>query len=291
MKGTDDGDDDRREVDRRDQGHERPRPLQPGEGARGGVRRLRCRSPRGRRSTGRRWRRGRCRGRADRVRRRADELPARPRSRSSRSSRPRPAWASRRRRISSTRPPARSSPACLATRPTSSRPSSKRPGRPSRSSSPLRSRRPLCHTAGGRRSRFPGLMRSPQPALARAKARLDPLALYPRPGQPRGVRIVAAPWLFRLPWLRRFDGYATHRVILVRARVLTGRRRPRRARALPRLADAAPAPAHAALVPARLRRRTAMSSRRGGAVERVATAYGIVDFVAAVSLISSGVIR
>jgi hypothetical protein len=63
-------------------------------------------------------------------------------------------------------------------------------------------------------------MRSPQPALARAKARLDPLALYPRPVSLRGVRIVAAPWLFRLPWLRRFDGYATHRVILVRARVL-----------------------------------------------------------------------
>jgi hypothetical protein len=62
--------------------------------------------------------------------------------------------------------------------------------------------------------------RSPQPALARAKARLDPLALYPRPVRIQGVRIVAAPWLFRLPWLRRFDGYATHRVILVRARVL-----------------------------------------------------------------------
>ena len=64
-------------------------------------------------------------------------------------------------------------------------------------------------------------MRSPQPALARAKARLDPLALYPRPVSLRGVRIVAAPWLFRLPWLRRFDGYATHRVILVRTRALT----------------------------------------------------------------------
>ena len=35
-----------------------------------------------------------------------------------------------------------------------------------------------------------------------------------------GVRLLAAPWFFRLPWLRRFDGYATHRVILVRARVL-----------------------------------------------------------------------
>ena len=32
------------------------------------------------------------------------------------------------------------------------------------------------------------------------------------------MRLVAAPWFFRLPWLRRFDGYATHRVILVRTR-------------------------------------------------------------------------
>jgi hypothetical protein len=27
---------------------------------------------------------------------------------------------------------------------------------------------------------------------------------------------MAAPLLFRLPWLRRFDGYATHRAIFVR---------------------------------------------------------------------------
>ena len=64
------------------------------------------------------------------------------------------------------------------------------------------------------------MTRAPQPALARAKARLDPLALYPRPVGIRGVGLVAAPWLFRLPWLRRFDGYATHRVILVRTRAL-----------------------------------------------------------------------
>lgn len=53
-------------------------------------------------------------------------------------------------------------------------------------------------------------------ALRRAKARLDALALYPRPVRLRGVRIVVAPRLFRLPWLRRFTGYATHRVILLR---------------------------------------------------------------------------
>jgi len=32
-----------------------------------------------------------------------------------------------------------------------------------------------------------------------------------------GVHLVVAPWFFRLPWLRRFDGYATHRVILLRS--------------------------------------------------------------------------
>ena len=64
------------------------------------------------------------------------------------------------------------------------------------------------------------MTRPPHPSLAAAKARLDPLGLYPRPVRIAGVRLVAAPWFFRLPWLRRFDGYATHRVILVRARVL-----------------------------------------------------------------------
>ncbi|HVM58491.1 MAG TPA: hypothetical protein VMT74_13595 [Gaiellaceae bacterium] len=53
-------------------------------------------------------------------------------------------------------------------------------------------------------------------ALARAKARLDRLALYPRPVSIRGVRIVVVPPLFRLPWLRRFDGYAAWWTILLR---------------------------------------------------------------------------
>ena len=55
-------------------------------------------------------------------------------------------------------------------------------------------------------------------ALAAAKERLDRLALYPRPVSLRGVRLVVAPWLFHLPWLRRFDGYATHFVVVLRAR-------------------------------------------------------------------------
>jgi hypothetical protein len=54
------------------------------------------------------------------------------------------------------------------------------------------------------------------PALVRAKARLDRLDLYAKPVRLAGVRLVVAPWLLRLPWLRRFDGYATHFVIFVR---------------------------------------------------------------------------
>ena len=57
-------------------------------------------------------------------------------------------------------------------------------------------------------------------ALARAKARLDRLALYPRPVSLRGVRIWVVPWLFRLPWFSRFDGYAAHWTILLRSHAL-----------------------------------------------------------------------
>jgi hypothetical protein len=53
-------------------------------------------------------------------------------------------------------------------------------------------------------------------ALARAKVRLDALALYPRPVSIARVRVLPAPWLFRLPWFRRFDGYAAHWTILLR---------------------------------------------------------------------------
>ncbi len=62
------------------------------------------------------------------------------------------------------------------------------------------------------------MARMPHPALVGAKARLDRLDLYPRPVRLAGVRLVVMPWLFRLPWLRRFDGYATHKVIFVRDR-------------------------------------------------------------------------
>jgi hypothetical protein len=55
-------------------------------------------------------------------------------------------------------------------------------------------------------------------ALARAKERLDRLDLYPRPVSIRRVRILIAPWLFRLLWFRRFDGYSAHGTILLRSR-------------------------------------------------------------------------
>jgi hypothetical protein len=55
--------------------------------------------------------------------------------------------------------------------------------------------------------------------LAQAKARLDSLQLYPEPVRMRRVRLVSAPWLFRLPWFRRFDGYTMWDLILVRAPV------------------------------------------------------------------------
>lgn len=52
-------------------------------------------------------------------------------------------------------------------------------------------------------------------ALERARARLDLLDLYPRPVRMQGVRIVVAPWFFRLPWFRRYRGYALRKTILL----------------------------------------------------------------------------
>ena len=59
-------------------------------------------------------------------------------------------------------------------------------------------------------------------ALRRAKERLDRHDFYPRPVSLRGVRIWVVPLLFRLPWFRRFDGYAAWRTILLRSRTLLG---------------------------------------------------------------------
>ena len=52
--------------------------------------------------------------------------------------------------------------------------------------------------------------------LGRAKARLDRLRLYPEPVRIDRVRIMVTPWLFRLPWFRRFDGYAAWETVLLR---------------------------------------------------------------------------
>ena len=54
--------------------------------------------------------------------------------------------------------------------------------------------------------------------LGVARARLDRLALYPRPVGTRGVHVLVAPWFFRLGRLRRYDGYALPRVIVLRRR-------------------------------------------------------------------------
>lgn len=53
-------------------------------------------------------------------------------------------------------------------------------------------------------------------ALARAKARLDRLDLYPRPVGVGRVRILHWPWLFRVPGFRRFHGYEFGPLILLR---------------------------------------------------------------------------
>jgi hypothetical protein len=53
--------------------------------------------------------------------------------------------------------------------------------------------------------------------LERAKARLDRLDLYPEPVRLDGVRVVVVPRVFRLPGLRRYEGYALRRTILLRS--------------------------------------------------------------------------
>jgi hypothetical protein len=53
-------------------------------------------------------------------------------------------------------------------------------------------------------------------ALERAKARLDRLDFHPRPVRIARTRIWHLPWLFRLPWFRRFDGYESCGQILLR---------------------------------------------------------------------------
>ena len=54
-------------------------------------------------------------------------------------------------------------------------------------------------------------------ALAHAKARLDTLDYYDDPVRVDRVRILVAPWFFRIPGFRRYRGYAFWRTILLKA--------------------------------------------------------------------------
>ena len=56
-----------------------------------------------------------------------------------------------------------------------------------------------------------------QTALEAARERLERLDLYPRPVRIDGVRVVVAPWFFRVPGLRRYHGYALWRTIVLRS--------------------------------------------------------------------------
>ena len=53
-------------------------------------------------------------------------------------------------------------------------------------------------------------------ALERAKARLDTLDYYPEPVRIERVRMLMAPWFFRIPGLRRYHAYAFWRTIVFR---------------------------------------------------------------------------
>jgi hypothetical protein len=55
-----------------------------------------------------------------------------------------------------------------------------------------------------------------QGRLELAKTRLDGLDMYPEPVRVEAVRVAVVPWLFRLPGLRRYGGYALWRTILLR---------------------------------------------------------------------------
>ncbi|MDQ4029537.1 MAG: hypothetical protein M3168_00685 [Actinomycetota bacterium] len=54
--------------------------------------------------------------------------------------------------------------------------------------------------------------------LAAAKERLDSLDLYPEPVRLERVRVLVVPWVFRLPGMRRYGGYALWRTILLKRR-------------------------------------------------------------------------
>ena len=59
-------------------------------------------------------------------------------------------------------------------------------------------------------------------ALARAKARLDRLDLYPNPVRIDRARVAVFPLFFRLPGLRRYRGYTLWRTIVLRQAPVEG---------------------------------------------------------------------
>ena len=60
-------------------------------------------------------------------------------------------------------------------------------------------------------------MRRHHAGLARAKERLDRLDYYSEPVRIERVRVVVAPWFFRIPGFRRYAGSALWRTILLKA--------------------------------------------------------------------------
>lgn len=62
------------------------------------------------------------------------------------------------------------------------------------------------------------LRRTPEEraALRRAKATLDTLDFYAQPVSLDRVRILHVPWLFKLPWFRRFHGYNMGPLVLLK---------------------------------------------------------------------------
>jgi len=52
--------------------------------------------------------------------------------------------------------------------------------------------------------------------LERARERLNRLDFYPRPVRIDRVRVVVAPWFFRIPGFRRYHGYALWQTIVLR---------------------------------------------------------------------------
>ena len=153
-----------------------------------------------------------------------------------------------------------------------------RPAPRARSSS-RSSRRPGTTGRRARSSIPPRPLARPRPVARRASEACSSgrrpgstaLDLYPRPVRIGRVRLFVCSLLFRLPWFRRFDGYAAWGDDPAPRAGRARRRRPRLPRALSRLADAAPSARDAPLlspkrvtpaIPTRLEARDAVERTR-----------------------------